>query len=263
MTPHPEPRPDGTFGTRPDHLPEAPPGTTSDVGPEQPPEAGPAGAAGVRADRASEPRPEGAAGTRPDHPPEPGPAGAAGVQADSAPVPSPEVGAPSTPVHLPAGLPAWTLRVVAALACLAIALVLAANGIQGISLGLFAAISLAAVAVPASAAPALVIGFAAIAVVFAGDDPFRPSVLLLLVLFHLFHLVCAIAALTPSRSRLHLAALRAPARRFALTQVVVFALAGVAALLPSGGTEPVVEVVGLLAAAGLAAAAVVLMRPRS
>jgi len=169
----------------------------------------------------------------------------------------------STPVHLSAGLPAWTLRVVAALICVAIALLLAANGIQGISLGLFAAISLAAVTVPASAAPALVIGFAAIAVVFAGDDPFRPSVLVLIVLFHLVHLTCAIAALTPSRSRLHLAALRAPARRFALTQLLVFTLVGVVALLPSGGTEPVVEVVGLLSAVGLAGAAVVLMRPRS
>jgi hypothetical protein len=181
------------------------------------------------------------------------------------PEPSPEVGPANrepVPVHLPAGLPAWALRVVAALSCAAIALVLAANGVQGVSLGLFAAISLAAVAVPASAAPALVIGFAALAVVFAGDDPFRPSVLVLIVLFHLVHTTCAIAALTPPRSRLHLSALRAPARRFALTQLLVFTLVGVAALLPSGGTEPVVEVVGLLSAVGLAGAAVVLMRPR-
>jgi hypothetical protein len=85
----------------------------------------------------------------------------------------------------------------------------------------------------------------------------------LIVLFHLVHTTCALSALTPARSRLHLAALRAPVRRVALTQLLVFTLAGVIALLPSGGTEPVVEVVGLLSAVALAGAAVVLMRPRS
>ncbi len=169
----------------------------------------------------------------------------------------------TAPVHLTAGLPAWTLRVLTALTCTAIALLLAANGVQGVSLGFFAVVSLAAVAVPASAAPALVIGFAAIAVVFTDGGPFRPTVLLMVVLLHLVHVACAIAALVPPRSRLHLRALRAPARRFLATQVLVFTLAGVAGLLPSGGTEPVVEVAGLLAAVGLAVAAVVLMRPRT
>jgi hypothetical protein len=169
----------------------------------------------------------------------------------------------TAPVHLPAGLPAWTLRVAAALTCVVIALLLSANGVQGVSLGLFGVTSLAAVAVPASAAPALVIGFAAIAVAFTDGGPFRPTVVALVVLFHLLHLTCAIAALAPPRSRLHLSVLRAPARRFALTQILVFTLLGVIAFLPSGGTEPVVEVAGLLAAVGLATAAVVLMRPRS
>jgi hypothetical protein len=166
------------------------------------------------------------------------------------------------PVHLPAGLPAWTLRAAAALTCAAIALLMAANGIQGISLILFGVISLAAVAVPASAAPALVVGFAALAVVFTDGSPFRPSVLLLVPLFHLLHTTCAIAALTPRRSRLHPAALKAPARRFARTQLLVFVLVGATALLPAGGTEPVVETAGLLTAAALAVAAVVLTRPK-
>ena len=169
----------------------------------------------------------------------------------------------STPVHLPAGLPAWTLRVAGALTCTAVGLLLAANGVQGVSLVLFALISAAAVAVPASAAPALVIGFAAVTLVFTDGGPFRSSVLALVVLLHLFHTTCAITALVPPRSRLHPSALRRPARRFALTQVLTFTLVGVVAVLPSGGTEPVVEVAGLLTAAALATAAVVLTRPKS
>ncbi|WNV82314.1 hypothetical protein [Umezawaea sp. Da 62-37] len=169
----------------------------------------------------------------------------------------------SAPVHLPAGLPAWTLRAATVLACAAIALVLAGNGVHGVALGLFALVTLAAVAVPASAAPALVIGFAAIALVFTDGDPLRPSVLLVVVLLHLVHITCALAAVTPARARLHPRALRGPARRFAATQLLVFALAGVVALLPSGGTEPVVEVAGLASAVGLVVAAVLLMRARS
>lgn len=168
----------------------------------------------------------------------------------------------SPPVHLPAGLPAWTLRATAALACAGISLLLAANGVQGISLALFALVSLAAVTVPASAAPALVIGFGALAVVFTDGSPFRPSVLLLIPLFHLLHTTCAIAALAPARSRLHPTALRSPARRFARTQLLVFTLVGATALLPAGGTEPAVEAAGLLTAAALAVAAVVLTRPK-
>ncbi|MCS7479897.1 hypothetical protein ACFFQW_18725 [Umezawaea endophytica] len=172
-------------------------------------------------------------------------------------------GPAALPVHLPAGLPAWTLRLVSALTCTAVGLLLAANGVQGVSLVLFALVSAAAVTVPASAAPALVIGFAAATLVFTDGGPFRPSVLALVVLLHLFHTTCAITALVPPRSRLHLGALRRPARRFALTQVLTFTLVGVTAVLPSGGTEPVVEVVGLLTAAALAAAAVVLTRPKT
>ncbi|PRY46683.1 hypothetical protein [Umezawaea tangerina] len=169
----------------------------------------------------------------------------------------------SAPVHLPAGLPAWLLRATAALACAATALVLAANGVQGVALGLFALVALAAVAVPASAAPALVIGTAAVTLAFTGGDPLRPGVLLVVVLLHLVHLTCALAAVTPARARLHPRALKAPARRFAATQLVVFALAGAVAVLPAGGTEPVVEVAGLASAVGLVVGAVLLMRPRS
>ena len=168
-----------------------------------------------------------------------------------------------TPVHLPAGLPAWTLRAATALTCAATALVLTANGVQGIALALFALVSLASVVVPASAAPALVIGLAAITVVFTEGDPLRPTVLALIPLLHLVHLTTALAALTPPRSRLHPSALRAPAKRFALTQALTFTLVGVTALLPTGGTDPVVEAAGLITAVVLAVAAVVLLRPGS
>ena len=168
----------------------------------------------------------------------------------------------TTPVHLPAGLPAWTLRAAAALACGATGVVLAANGVQGVALVLFALVSAAAVAVPASAAPALVIGMAAITTAFTEGDPLRPSVLVLLPLLHLVHLTSALAALVPPRSRLHVSALRAPAGRLLLTQALTFTLVGVTAFLPEHGTDPVVEVAGLATAVALAVAAVVLMRPR-
>jgi hypothetical protein len=169
----------------------------------------------------------------------------------------------TAPIHLSRGLPAWTLRLAAASACAAAAWVLAANGVQGIALGLFAVIVLAAVGVPASAAPALVIGFAALALVFTGGDPLRPSILVMIVLLHFVHLTCALAAVLPPGSRLHPSALAQPAKRFAITQLLVFALAGVIAVLPTGGKIVPVEVVGLFCGVGLVVAAVVVLRARS
>jgi hypothetical protein len=166
-------------------------------------------------------------------------------------------------IHLPKGLPAWTLRLAAALACVAIAGVLSANGVQHVALGLFAVISLAAVAVPASAAPALVIGFAALASAFAGGDPLRPGILVMIVLLHFLHVTCAVAAVLPPGARLHPGSLRQPAKRFAVTQLLVFAFAAVIAVLPAGGKIVPVEVVGLLCGVGLVVAAVVALRARS
>ncbi|HEX6347680.1 hypothetical protein [Umezawaea sp.] len=167
------------------------------------------------------------------------------------------------PTTLPAGLPAWTLRALSTLTCAATALLLAHDGVRAPTLTLYALISLAAITIPASAAPALGIGVAAAALAFTEGGPFRPAVLAMIVLLHLFHLTSALTALTPPRSRLHLSALKGPARRFALTQLLTSTLVVVTAFLPSGGTEPAVEVAGLLAATGLATAAVLLMRPRS
>jgi hypothetical protein len=94
-------------------------------------------------------------------------------------------------------------------------------------------------------------------------DPLRPGVLALVVLLHFVHVTSALAALVPLRSRLHLAALRAPARRFAFVQLFVLMIAGALALLPNGRTTPVVEILALGCAAGLALAVMLVTRPRT
>jgi hypothetical protein len=175
--------------------------------------------------------------------------GAVGPGAEAAPV-----------LRLRPGLPGWVLRAAVAVTCAAIASVLAAVGVETVALVLYLALAVAAAAIPASAAAALLIGYPAAAVVFATDEPVWPAVLALVVLLHLVHVLCAYAAVVPLNSRVHPEALKAPAKRFALVQLSVLALAGLVILLPAGRTGAPVEVIGLACAAGLVLGAVLLMR---
>ncbi|MDQ3405162.1 MAG: hypothetical protein M3548_17520 [Actinomycetota bacterium] len=79
---------------------------------------------------------------------------------------------------------------------------------------------------------------------------------------HALHLSCAITALLPRGARISMSSLRAPIRRAAVTQVLVFAVAGLAAFLPTGVTEPAVELIGLLSIAGIALVVITLERSR-
>jgi hypothetical protein len=169
----------------------------------------------------------------------------------------------SAPVRLTAGRPAWLLRAAMGLACALAGALLVVNGVGGTLLGLYVGVVVVSLVIPASAAPALVIAFAAGAMALAGGDPLRPGVLAMIALLHFVHVCAALAAVLPAASRLHPAALREPARRFVAVQFLVLALAGVVALLPAGGTDSAVEVVGLLCVVGLAVGAVVLLRRRA
>ncbi|PSL54227.1 hypothetical protein B0I31_107284 [Saccharothrix carnea] len=163
-------------------------------------------------------------------------------------------------VELGAGLPAWVLRAAVGVAAAGVAAVLAVNGVEWPALALYGALVVAAVAIPASAAVALIIGYPAAAMVFTGDEPSWPGVLVLVVLLHLLHVLSAYAAILPIGSRVHLDALKAPAKRFAVVQLSVLAFAIVVLLVPGGRTDEAVEVVGLVCAVGLVVGAVLLMR---
>ncbi|NUT92654.1 MAG: hypothetical protein HOY78_11545, partial [Saccharothrix sp.] len=114
-----------------------------------------------------------------------------------------------------------------------------------------------------SAAAALLVAYPPVALVVLGGEPARPAVFVLVALVHLLHLLCAYAALVPTRSRIHPSALRAAALRFLAVQAGVLVLAAVVLLLPGGRTDAAVEVIGLVCAAGLVVGAVVLLRRRS
>jgi hypothetical protein len=96
------------------------------------------------------------------------------------------------------------------------------------------------------------------------DDPFSIGVLALLPLVHLVHIGSAVAAVIPGTARVHLAALRPAAVRFAIVQAIVFGLAGVAALVPETVTPAALEFAALIGAALLAALAtrLILKRPQ-
>ncbi|GAA1261133.1 hypothetical protein GCM10009634_00700 [Saccharothrix xinjiangensis] len=162
--------------------------------------------------------------------------------------------------ELRAGLPGWVLRAAIAVTGGAVAAVLAGVGVEAPALALYLVLAVAAAAIPASAAAALLIAYPAAAVVFATDGTPWPAVLALVVLLHLVHVLCAYAAVVPLASRVHPEALAAPARRFVLVQLSVFALAGLVALVPGGRTAVPVEVVGLACAVGLVLVAVLLLR---
>ena len=119
---------------------------------------------------------------------------------------------------------------------------------------------LASVYAPDSPAPAGVVVVAAATAALAGGDPFRVDVLVLIPLVHLFHVLCGLAGAIPAAGRVHLRALRAPALRFLLIQVVMAGVVILVALLPSGQNLPLLEGVALVGLAGVALVTVWLQR---
>ncbi|GAA3855706.1 hypothetical protein GCM10022243_21330 [Saccharothrix violaceirubra] len=155
----------------------------------------------------------------------------------------------------------WVLRGGIGAGALVVGLVLAAEGVDWLAVGLYLALAAVTAAIPASAAAVLLVGYPAVAMAFV-EDAGVVAVSALVVLLHLLHLTTAYAAVVPVSARLDVAALRAPAKRFGLVQLAAFALVGVVYLIPPGTTDETVELVGLTAAAGLVVGTVVLLRRR-
>jgi hypothetical protein len=167
-------------------------------------------------------------------------------------------------MRLTAGLPAWVLRGVIGCAVVVIVVLLMAQGVSVFPAAVVVLSGALTVLAPASPAPAFVIIATAVCVVVVSDDPFSIGVLALLPLVHLVHIGSAVAAVIPGTARVHLAALRPAAVRFAIVQVIVFGLAGVAALVPETVTPAALEFAALIGAALLAALAtrLILKRPQ-
>jgi hypothetical protein len=155
-------------------------------------------------------------------------------------------------LELGRGLPGWTMRAAVALVSAGILAVLLANGIAGVALGLLGLGLVLSVLMPSSPAPTLVLVLVGLSVVALGSSPFTARMLLLVPLVHLFHVCCAIAGLLPANSRVHPAALRAPAIRFVTIQAAVFALVGVLALVPGHRAPGALEIAALIGVAGIA-----------
>lgn len=150
------------------------------------------------------------------------------------------------------GLPGYVLRIAVLAVGAAIVLVPLSEGTTIGTLFVLAPAVLAASYSPASPVPAAVIVTVAVLVALADGDPLRAQVLVLIPLVHLFHVLCGIAGVLPAAGRLHLRALRSPALRFLLVQAMVFVVVLLCALLPTGRTASVFEVVGLVGLTGLA-----------
>ncbi len=168
-----------------------------------------------------------------------------------------------TVAGLERGLPGWVLRAAIAVVGLAVTAILYVEGVTVTPLVMYVGLVGVTAAIPASAASLLLIAYPAVAIVVLGGEPVRPAVLGLVALVHLAHVLCAYAALIPTRSRIHPAALRPAALRFLAVQAGVLALAAVVLLVPGGRTDEAVEVIGVLCAVGLVAGAVVLLSRRS
>jgi hypothetical protein len=155
-------------------------------------------------------------------------------------------------MELRPGLSAWWLRAAIAVVGAAVLGVLELQGLGFSLMIVFAVVLAVAVAMPASPGMTVLIGGAALATAFMDDSTLSVEALALIPLLHLGHVLAGIAAVLPVGARLHLAAFRRPLRRYLLIQVSVLALAAVALVLPAGRIDPIVEVGGLLAAAGVA-----------
>ncbi|MBB5894807.1 hypothetical protein [Kutzneria kofuensis] len=155
-------------------------------------------------------------------------------------------------MELEPGLSAWWLRAAIGVVGAAVVGLLALQGLGFSLLIVFAVVVAVTVAMPSSPGMTVLIGGAALATAFMDGDSIGFEAVLLIPLLHLGHLLAGIAAVLPATARLHLSAFRQPLRRYLLIQVAVLALVAVAVLLPAGRVDPIVEVAGLLAAAGIA-----------
>ena len=155
-------------------------------------------------------------------------------------------------MELKPGLSGWWLRAAIAVVGVAVLGVLELQGIGFSLLIVFGVILVVAVAMPASPGMTVLIGGAAVATAFRDGSTLSVEAVLLIPLLHLGHVLAGIAGVLPVGSRLHLSAFRRPLRRYLLIQVSVLALVAVVSVLPAGRIDPIVEVAGLLAAAGIA-----------
>ena len=162
-----------------------------------------------------------------------------------------------------AALPVWVLRLVAAMASAGIVTAVGMDGAPPAVLVVLGLIAASGVLSPGSAAPAAVAGFAAlISTGYAANGVLRPTVFALVFLVHLLHVTSGMAAVLPNGGRLYLRALRGPLRRFVVIQAAVFAIAGLAAVLPAGRNPVMLEVLAVLAVAGTAVLGLALLRRR-
>ncbi|EWM17115.1 hypothetical protein [Kutzneria sp. 744] len=155
-------------------------------------------------------------------------------------------------MELKPGLSAWWLRAAIAVVGLAVLGVLELHGLGFPLMIVFLVVIAVTVAIPSSPGMTVLIGGAAVATAFTDGNTVSVAALLLIPLLHMGHVLAGIAGVLPIGARLHLSAFRRPLRRYLLIQVAVLTLAAVALVLPAGRIDPIVEVAGLLAAAGIA-----------
>ncbi|GGU67840.1 hypothetical protein [Lentzea flava] len=137
------------------------------------------------------------------------------------------------------------MRLAIVLAALPVALILHLESETITPLVIVVALTVVSVLMPGSAGPALLIGYAAVAMAFGEGHPLRLGVLLMIPALHLIHVTSALAAVVPVKTKIELVALKAPARRFAIVQAISFLVAAFAAIVPSGPPTGVVELLGL------------------
>jgi hypothetical protein len=150
------------------------------------------------------------------------------------------------------GAPGWVLRLAVALTGALVVGIPATGGAKWGALLILGPAVLVSVYAPASPVPAGVVIGAAVLCALTGDDPLRPAVLAMIPAVHLFHLACSFAGVVPARGRIHPRAFLRPAVRFVVVQVIVFALVGVAALLPVTRIPAWLEVVSLVGLVAIA-----------
>jgi hypothetical protein len=155
-------------------------------------------------------------------------------------------------MELRPGLSAWWLRAAIAVVGGAVLGLLELQGLGFSLMIVFLVVLAITVAMPAAPGMTVLIGGAAMATAFMDGSTLSVEAVLLIPLLHLGHVLAGVAGVLPIGARLHLSAFRRPLRRYLLIQVSVLALVAVALALPAGRIDPIVEVAGLLAAAGIA-----------
>jgi hypothetical protein len=149
------------------------------------------------------------------------------------------------------GWPARTLRLPILAAGLSAVAIQATSGLPTVIVVILCGLAVLAAALPASPAPALLIGAVAVITATLGGDPLRPAVLACVLLLYLVHAAAGIAALVPPGAVVHLRALRRPARRFGLVTMVVVAAIGLAETVPTSRNGTLVESAALVGTTAL------------